>query len=216
MILHPSLPHSPAFDWRYLASPGTPPDGRRRPASHPVPLLLPATLAAYSQDPGLVTAAYSLFAAGIIVQWQGTVALVQSIGAAPTETSWVQFAVAIWAIGSALLLARWIRNWLSFRATLSSAVPFVTELSFKVRSVLLAVEPGVFGVLRPVIVIPQDIANHLDPAELDAILAHEIIHIQRRDNLTAAPAHAHRNAVLVPSAGLVDRRQTRGGTRTCL
>jgi uncharacterized protein (TIGR03435 family) len=46
-------------------------------------------------------------------------------------------------------------------------------------------EPGVFGVLRPVLLLPQSIAERLNQAQLDAILAHELCHIRRKDNLTA-------------------------------
>src|SRR5262249_17254384 len=47
-------------------------------------------------------------------------------------------------------------------------------------------EPGVFGILRPVLLLPEGIAEHLAPAHLQAILAHELCHIRRRDNLAAA------------------------------
>ena len=48
------------------------------------------------------------------------------------------------------------------------------------------VEPGVFGIFRPVLLLPEGIAERLDQAQLEAILAHELCHIRRRDNLTAA------------------------------
>ena len=46
-------------------------------------------------------------------------------------------------------------------------------------------EPAVFGIFRPVLWLPAGIAEHLQDAELEAILAHELCHIRRRDNLTA-------------------------------
>src|SRR5262249_39720639 len=49
-----------------------------------------------------------------------------------------------------------------------------------------AFEPGVVGILRPVLVLPSTIASHLDRAQLDAIVPHELCHVRRRDNLTAA------------------------------
>ena len=33
-------------------------------------------------------------------------------------------------------------------------------------------EPGVFGIFRPVLLVPERIADHLTPAQLRAILAH--------------------------------------------
>jgi uncharacterized protein (TIGR03435 family) len=47
-------------------------------------------------------------------------------------------------------------------------------------------EPGVFGIHNPVLLLPKGIEDRLSPAQLQAILAHELCHIRRRDNLTAA------------------------------
>ena len=46
--------------------------------------------------------------------------------------------------------------------------------------------PGVFGIVRPVLLWPRDIETRLDDAQVRAILAHELAHVRRRDNLTAA------------------------------
>jgi bla regulator protein BlaR1 len=47
-------------------------------------------------------------------------------------------------------------------------------------------EPGVFGIFRPVLAWPAGLSQRLDDAQLEAVLAHEVAHIRRRDNLTAA------------------------------
>ncbi len=47
-------------------------------------------------------------------------------------------------------------------------------------------EPGVFGIINPVLLWPQGIARHMDDAHLGSVLAHEVCHVQRRDNLTSA------------------------------
>jgi bla regulator protein blaR1 len=47
-------------------------------------------------------------------------------------------------------------------------------------------EPGVFGITRPVLIWPKGISEHLEDAHLEAILAHEVWHVRRRDNLAAA------------------------------
>jgi bla regulator protein BlaR1 len=49
-----------------------------------------------------------------------------------------------------------------------------------------SLEPGIFGIARPVLVWPEGISQHLDDQHLEAILAHEIWHVRRRDNLFAA------------------------------
>jgi beta-lactamase regulating signal transducer with metallopeptidase domain len=48
------------------------------------------------------------------------------------------------------------------------------------------IEPGVVGILRPVLLLPEGIADQLNQTQLDAMLAHEFCHVRRRDNLTAA------------------------------
>ncbi len=48
-----------------------------------------------------------------------------------------------------------------------------------------SIEPGVFGVFRPALLLPAGIAERLDRPQLEAILAHELCHVRRRDNLTA-------------------------------
>ena len=49
-----------------------------------------------------------------------------------------------------------------------------------------SMEPGVFGIIRPVLLWPEGIARHMDDAHLESVLAHEVCHVQRRDNLTSA------------------------------
>jgi bla regulator protein blaR1 len=49
-----------------------------------------------------------------------------------------------------------------------------------------ATEPGIFGVIRPVLLWPQGISDRLTDAQIKAIAAHEVEHVRRRDNLTAA------------------------------
>jgi bla regulator protein blaR1 len=49
-----------------------------------------------------------------------------------------------------------------------------------------SLEPGIFGIIRPVLLWPEAISQHLRDAHLEAILAHEVWHVRRRDNLAAA------------------------------
>jgi bla regulator protein blaR1 len=49
-----------------------------------------------------------------------------------------------------------------------------------------SLEPGIFGIIRPVLLWPETISQHLQDAHLEAILAHEVWHVRRRDNLAAA------------------------------
>jgi bla regulator protein blaR1 len=49
-----------------------------------------------------------------------------------------------------------------------------------------SLEPGIFGLVRPVLLWPEGISERLDDAHLEAVLAHELGHVRRRDNLAAA------------------------------
>jgi uncharacterized protein (TIGR03435 family) len=47
-------------------------------------------------------------------------------------------------------------------------------------------EPGVVGLWRPVLLVPSGIEDDLTPRQLASVLTHELCHIRRRDNVTAA------------------------------
>src|ERR1700730_615672 len=49
----------------------------------------------------------------------------------------------------------------------------------------MKIDPAFWRVWRPVVVMPESIANQLNDEELEAIMLHELVHIQRRDNLIA-------------------------------
>jgi uncharacterized protein (TIGR03435 family) len=46
-------------------------------------------------------------------------------------------------------------------------------------------EPGVVGIRRPVLLLPEGIVDRLKPSQLNAIVVHELCHVRRRDNLVA-------------------------------
>jgi hypothetical protein len=59
------------------------------------------------------------------------------------------------------------------------------NMSRKVRLVVTPAvsEPAVWGVWRPVIMLPDGITDRLDDAELETVFMHELSHIERWDNL---------------------------------
>jgi uncharacterized protein (TIGR03435 family) len=94
--------------------------------------------------------------------------------------------IGIWGCGLLLLLARWGRSWWHLHSALRAASPMMRVGDVPVLSTPMRLEPGVFGILRPVLVLPEGIRERLSAPQLDAILAHELCHVRRRDNLTAA------------------------------
>ena len=49
-----------------------------------------------------------------------------------------------------------------------------------------SLEPGIFGMARPLLIWPQGISQRLNDSQLEAVIAHEVWHVHRRDNLTAS------------------------------
>jgi bla regulator protein BlaR1 len=97
---------------------------------------------------------------------------------------------AIWALGAVVVFFRWFRSWRAIRRAARNAVPCG---SFRGVPVLTSqnlreqgIEPGVFGLWRQSILIPEAMQANLSEAQFQAVLTHEWNHAQRRDNLTAA------------------------------
>ena len=93
---------------------------------------------------------------------------------------------AVWACGLIAVVASWVREWLRVRAIVRTASPLALDLPIRVVSTPKPLEPGVFGIVRPALLLPEGITTRLTQAQLQAILAHELCHVRRRDNLTAA------------------------------
>jgi uncharacterized protein (TIGR03435 family) len=94
--------------------------------------------------------------------------------------------LAVWALGLARIArGRWV-EWQRLRAIVRGAAPVDMPLAIGVRSTSALVEPGVFGIVRPVLLIPANLAAQLTGPQLRAVLAHELCHVRRRDNLAAA------------------------------
>lgn len=61
---------------------------------------------------------------------------------------------------------------------------------------------SVIGARRPVLVLGEDLLDQLDDEELEGVLAHELAHVRRRDNLVALLLGAVRDvAFFVPGGG---------------
>ena len=116
------------------------------------------------------------------------------------DTIWLAMPLA-WIAG-ALAFAAWrVRQWRATLGLVQRSVPLrsgreadalarAMEQSSCTRSIQLrlgdgSLEPGVIGVRTPVIVWPAGLSDRLTDEEMDAVLAHEIAHVTRRDNLYA-------------------------------
>jgi bla regulator protein BlaR1 len=109
---------------------------------------------------------------------------------------------ALWLGGFVTVIGLWWLRWRRVAGAKRDAVPLfqgheVNALRQVERSAGLrrpiafwlsqkSLEPGVFGIVRPVLLWPAGISEHLQDSHLEAILAHEVQHVRRRDNLAAA------------------------------
>jgi len=101
-------------------------------------------------------------------------------------TAWIMLLIATWAAGTLLALLIWGMRWLKLRALVRAARPLAISAPLPVLTSSAPIEPGLIGIFRPVLMLPDGIQTRLNRQEMDAILAHEFCHFRRRDNLTAA------------------------------
>jgi bla regulator protein BlaR1 len=110
----------------------------------------------------------------------------------PAPQDWVMPALwTIWLIGFAAIIVMRFWMWRRIQGLLRSSTPFeipdvAVPSSIQVRAVPGVMEPSVIGWLTPVLLVPSNITAQLSPEQLKAIVAHEMAHIRRRDNLTSA------------------------------
>jgi bla regulator protein BlaR1 len=155
-----------------------------------------------------------LAATGSLLEWQQAPAPIRSVVAspgvrdfnAPFTALWVDPATmvtatappqwiapllfVVWACGFATIVLRRVRQWRQISAAVRASTPFAATTpvpdGIEIRTAPTMLEPGVVGLRRPVILLPEGIDRCLTARQLTAVLAHEICHVRRRDNLTAA------------------------------
>lgn len=108
---------------------------------------------------------------------------------------------AIWFSGFVLVLFVWYVRWRQVCEVVRNAailrggreVEMLRRVGdsegvrkpIEIRLSRAPLEPGIVGIGRPVLVWPAGISECLDDAQLEAVLAHEVCHVRRRDNLAA-------------------------------
>ena len=128
----------------------------------------------------------------------------EALIAAPTVTFSVVPALVllVWLCGCATVLLRWAVRWRRIHAAMRGAAPLTEGREFRAlrriqqlagdrRPLALLssadrLEPGVFGIFRTALLWPAGISERLADGQLEAIMAHEVCHVRRRDNLAAA------------------------------
>jgi bla regulator protein BlaR1 len=110
-----------------------------------------------------------------------------TIHAAPVRRNRTpEILLGIWACGFLGICCSWWVRWRRVRNAVraGSAVELGIPVSVVCSPTFL--EPGIFGVFRQVLLLPQGIFDRLTQAQLEAVIEHELCHVRHRDNLAAA------------------------------
>jgi len=92
----------------------------------------------------------------------------------------------VWASGFLGISCSWWIRWRRLSAAVRAGSPVHLEIPIRAVSSPTLWEPGVFGVFRPVMLLPEGILNRLTSTQLKGVIAHELCHVYYRDNLIAA------------------------------
>ena len=109
---------------------------------------------------------------------------------------------AAWACGFVAVLVVWFVRWRRVSLGIKNIAPLREGREVKALRRLeqaggvqrkieiflsqASLEPGILGIVKPVLVWPQGISDRLEDGHLEAILAHEVWHVRWNDNLAAA------------------------------
>jgi len=136
---------------------------------------------------------------------QPTMSVIADVTSSTASANLIHFLpallAAVWLCGFVVVLLMWYARWRRISAAIQKAAPLQegreVEVLRRLEStggicnrieMLLSrdsLEPGIFGITRPVLLWPEGISERLEDAHLKAILAHELWHVRRRDNLAA-------------------------------
>jgi len=106
-----------------------------------------------------------------------------------------------WVCGCIAVLVFWWVRWRSIAVSIRGALPMKSgrelealrrlEQSAGIKKQIKLIvskstlEPGIVGIFRPIMLLPEGISDRLSDGQMEAIITHELCHVRRRDNLTA-------------------------------
>ncbi len=107
-------------------------------------------------------------------------------------------AFTIWAVGITALLLRTIADWRRASRLVRSASAASSGLTkilshacgraggrrtATIRVTEETVAPGLYGILKPTVILPAVLCRDLPPAEMESVVLHELLHLRRADHL---------------------------------
>jgi bla regulator protein blaR1 len=127
----------------------------------------------------------------VFTQWPAAlVRLAQPLGTEPGWSGATTALLGAWAMGFVLVVTGSMIRWRRVAAVIRAAAP-CERVGFeaawpRVLCTNMLVEPCIVGVFRPVLLLPQKLAERLPETQIRAVLEHELCHWRRHDNLTFA------------------------------
>lgn len=103
----------------------------------------------------------------------------------PAENLVPAVLLGLWLIGFGAGVLAWLRRFLRIRAAVRASTRLHLGAPIPILSCPTRLEPGVFGIIQPVLLIPEGIIHRLTVPQLEVLIAHELCHTRRRDNLAA-------------------------------
>jgi beta-lactamase regulating signal transducer with metallopeptidase domain len=115
------------------------------------------------------------------------------------QGNWYVVLALIWIVGCAMLFGLWLRKISLLSAVIRSGKVVTCGRELEIlqrvrtwlglrRQVWLVIstqirEPGVWSVFKPTVLLPEGICDRLNDHELETIMMHELVHVERWDNL---------------------------------
>jgi len=94
--------------------------------------------------------------------------------------------LTIWGCVFFGIALTWWRQWRRVGSAVREGTRLPFDLDIPVISSPAHLGPGVFGICRPVLLLPKGILTRLTAPQIEAVIAHELCHVRRHDNPTAA------------------------------
>ena len=159
------------FHWRLTNSPTAAP-------------MLSRVVAPFATSEAIVSPGTNRTTPAITAQTPTAASPIGASAAVSRSLPWL--ALGLWACGCAFVLGRWIMRWRRIQRAVNESAALPIAAPVPVRASAATLEPGVIGIWRPILLLPMGIEARLTPPQLQSIILHEIAHVRRRDNLTAA------------------------------
>ncbi len=182
---------------------------------------------------GLGGSVHALMPQSIPITWSGPASLPAHVSIMPATTPAVKPPVeaallCLWLAGAIFAIGVWLRRWsgrpletVSAPAAEAAILRRLRILAGVRRAVALRhstdlIAPGLRGICKPAICIPETLATELEPPEFESVLLHELAHVRRWDNLGSAVVHAIACAFwFYPLLWWIERRIAIEAERAC-